>query len=327
MKRRNFIRNTSLMLGTTSGLDLTVFDREGSIQGKPIVISTWNFGYEANKAAWQVLSTQGSALDAVEKGVMVAESDLNNTSVGRGGNPDRDGIVTLDACIMNQMGQAGSVAAIENIEHPISVARMVMEKTPHVMLAGNGAKQFALENGFEAIDLLTDKSKANYQEWLKHSQYKPVINIENHDTIGMLALDSHGNLSGACTTSGLAFKMHGRVGDSPIIGAGLYVDNKYGAAVCTGIGELVMKNLSSFLAVEVMRNGKSPQKACEVAIQRIIEKTPDVNNVQVGILAINKKGEIGAYAIQKGFSYAVHSEAIEKVFNSEYKVGSASEGK
>jgi N4-(beta-N-acetylglucosaminyl)-L-asparaginase len=196
MKRRNFIRNTSLMLGTTSGLDLTVFDREGSIQGKPIVISTWNFGYEANKAAWQVLSTKGNALDAVEKGVMVAESDLNNTSVGRGGNPDRDGIVTLDACIMNQLGQAGSVAAIENIEHPISVARMVMEKTPHVMLAGNGAKQFALENGFESIDLLTDKSKANYQEWLKHSQYKPIINIENHDTIGMLALDSHGNLSG-----------------------------------------------------------------------------------------------------------------------------------
>jgi len=291
------------MLGTTSGLDLTVFDREGSIQGKPIVISTWNFGYEANKAAWQVLSTKGNALDAVEKGVMVAESDLNNTSVGRGGNPDRDGIVTLDACIMNQLGQAGSVAAIENIEHPISVARMVMEKTPHVMLAGNGAKQFALENGFESIDLLTDKSKANYQEWLKHSQYKPIINIENHDTIGMLVLDSHGNLSGACTTSGLAFKMHGRVGDSPIIGAGLYVDNKYGAAVCTGIGELVMKSLSSFLAVEMMRNGKSPQKACEVAIQRIIEKTPDVSNVQVGILAINKKGEIGAYAIQKGFSY------------------------
>lgn len=306
MKRRNFIRNTSLMLGTTSGLDLTVFDRDGSIQGMPIVISTWNFGYEANKAAWQVLSTKGNALDAVEKGVMVAESDLNNTSVGRGGNPDRDGIVTLDACIMNQLGQAGSVAAIENIEHPISVARMVMEKTPHVMLAGNGAKQFALENGFESIDLLTDKSKANYQEWLKHSQYKPIINIENHDTIGMLALDSHGNLSGACTTSGLAFKMHGRVGDSPIIGAGLYVDGEVGAATATGVGEEMIRIAGSHTIVELMRQGRTPQEACEEAIKRVVKKHGEkARELQVAFLALSRGGEIGAYCTTNTFQYTI----------------------
>ncbi|HQN55949.1 MAG TPA: N(4)-(beta-N-acetylglucosaminyl)-L-asparaginase [Saprospiraceae bacterium] len=318
MKRRSFIINSGLMLGI-GGLDMTAFQQEGPVKGKPIVISTWNFGLEANKEAWRILSANGNALDAVEKGVMVAESDLNNTSVGRGGNPDRDGIVTLDASIMDQHGNAGSVAALEDIEHPISVARLVMEKTPHVMLAGDGARQFALENGFKPIDLLTEKSKANYKKWLETSKYKPVINIENHDTIGMLALDASGNFSGACTTSGLAFKMHGRVGDSPIIGAALYVDNNYGAAVCTGIGELVMKNLSSFLAVEQMRSRKSPQQACEYAIRRIMEKTPDVSNAQVGILAINRKGEIGACAIQEGFTYAVRSVDVEKVFNAAHR--------
>jgi len=309
------------MLGTTSGLDLTVFDREGSIQGKPIVISTWNFGYEANKAAWQVLSTKGNALDAVEKGVMVAESDLNNTSVGRGGNPDRDGIVTLDACIMNQLGQAGSVAAIENIEHPISVARMVMEKTPHVMLAGNGAKQFALENGFQLeSEKLTPAAEKAYKEWLKKSEYHPKANIENHDTIGMVALDAAGNLSGSCTTSGLAYKMHGRVGDSPIIGAGMYVDNEIGAACATGVGETVLRICGSFLVVELMRQGLSPTDACKKAIERLITKSPNIKDVQVGFLAINKNGEHGSYAIQKGFNYALADESGNQLFDSDYHV-------
>ncbi len=287
---------------------------------KPIVISTWDFGIPANIAAWQILSKGGRALDAVEAGVRVPEADPNNHTVGGAGYPDRDGHVTLDACIMDEFGNCGSVAAMEYIEHPISVARLVMEKTPHVMLVGEGATQFAIENGFKKKKLLTKESEQAWKEWLKKAEYKPVINIENklfapnklpgnqynHDTIGMLALDEKGNLSGACTTSGMAFKMHGRVGDSPIIGAGLYVDNEVGGATSTGVGEEVIRNVGSFLVVELMRQGYSPEDACKEAVNRIIKKKPEkAKEIQVGFLALNKKGEYGAYAIQQGFSFAV----------------------
>lgn len=291
-----------------------------SILDNPIVISTWDFGIAANAAAWEVLKNNGRALDAVEKGVHVPESDLNNQSVGLGGFPDRDGKVTLDACIMDEFGNCGSVAALENIVHPISVARLVMEKTPHVMLVGDGALKFAREQGFKEENLLTPKSEKAWKEWLKKSEYKPEINIENksfrpdklpgnkfnHDTIGMLAIDSKGNLSGACTTSGMAFKMSGRVGDSPIIGAGLYVDNEIGGATSTGVGEEVIRNVGSFLVVELMRQGFSPEDACKEAVMRIIKRKPEIaKNIQVGFLAINKQGKYGAYAIQQGFSFAV----------------------
>lgn len=282
----------------------------------PIVISTWDFGIAANKAAWDVLEKGGRALDAVETGVRVPEADMNNHTVGRAGYPDRDGHVTLDACIMDEFGNCGSVAAIENIAHPISVARLVMEKTPHVMLVGDGATQFAVEQGFKREKLLTPESEKAWKEWLKTAKYSPVMNIENkqhapgnqynHDTIGMLAIDAKGNISGACTTSGMAFKLHGRVGDSPIIGAGLYVDNEVGGATSTGVGEEVIRNVGSFLVVELMRQGLSPEDACKEAVNRIIKKKPETaKNIQVGFLAINKKGEYGAYAIQQGFSFAV----------------------
>lgn len=287
---------------------------------RPIVISTWDFGVVANAAAWEVLAPGGSALDAVEAGVRIAEADLENMTVGKGGYPDRDGHVSLDACIMDEHGNCGSVAALEHIAHPISVARMVMEKTPHVMLVGEGALQFALENGFEREDLLTPAAKAAWEEWLQEKKYEPIINIENqpfvaqrlpgnqynHDTIGMLALDSAGNLSGACTTSGMAFKMRGRVGDSPIIGAGLYVDNEVGGATSTGVGEEVIRTVGSFLVVELMRQGRSPEEACREAVERIIHKKPETAKaIQVGFLALNKQGEYGAYALQQGFSFAV----------------------
>lgn len=293
---------------------------------KPLVISTWDFGIAANHAAWEVLSAGGRALDAVEKGVQVPEADPKNQSVGYGGLPDRDGKVTLDACIMDDLGNCGSVAALEHIMHPISVARMVMEKTPHVMLAGDGALQFALENGFKKINLLTPESEKAWRQWLKTAKYEPVMNIENklydkasptrlpgnqynHDTIGMLAIDAKGNLSGACTTSGMAFKLHGRVGDSPIIGAGLYVDNEIGGATSTGVGEEVIRNVGSFLVVELMRQGYPPEEACKEAVMRIIKKKPaTAKEIQVGFLALNKKGEYGAFAIQKGFSFAVCSQ-------------------
>ncbi len=279
---------------------------------KPIVLSTWDFGMKANEEAWKILSSGGRAVDAVEQGVRLTEADPSERSVGYGGRPDRDGIVTLDACIMDDMANIGSVAGLENIKHPISVARAVMEKTPHVMLVGDGALQFAKSEGFVEENLLTEDSEAEWKEWLKTAKYEPVVNIENHDTIGMIALDDKGNLSGACTTSGMAYKMHGRVGDSPIIGAGLYVDNEIGAATATGHGEEVIRTVGSHLVVELMRQGRSPQRACEEAVMRIIKFTQNrgksLDNIQVGFIALNKRGEYGAYCIHPGFNYAKYDK-------------------
>jgi N4-(beta-N-acetylglucosaminyl)-L-asparaginase len=296
----------------------------GRTLGLPCVVSTWDFGVAANQAAWAVLAKGGRAVDAVEAGARVPEADLKNHSVGRAGYPDRDGHVTLDASIMDEHGDCGAVAALEHIAHPISVARRVMDKTPHVLLVGDGALQFALEQGFPREELLTADSRAAWKAWLKTENYRPSANSEvttygdkgrklgvpggpgNHDTIGMLAIDAQGNLSGACTTSGMAWKMRGRVGDSPIIGAGLYVDNEVGAATSTGVGEEVIRNCGSFLVVELMRQGRSPTEACREAVQRILKrKNAWGDDFQVGFLAINKKGEVGAWAVQKGFSYAL----------------------
>ena len=279
---------------------------------KPVVLSTWDFGVGANVEAWKILSSGGRSLDAVEAGARVPEGDPTESSVGLGGLPDRDGRVTLDACIMDEFANCGAVACLEHIVHPISVARKVMEKTPHVFLVGEGALQFALANGFEKENLLTAQSEKAWKEWLKTAEYKPVANIENHDTIGIVALDQKQNLSGACTTSGMAYKMHGRVGDSPIIGAALFVDNEIGAATSTGVGEEVIRIVGSHLVVELMRQGNAPQKACETAVARIVKNQPiKSKEIQVGFLALNKNGEYGAYALQKGFTYAVHSNEIK----------------
>jgi N4-(beta-N-acetylglucosaminyl)-L-asparaginase len=295
---------------------------------KPIVISTWDFGKEANTEAWKILASGGKVIDAVEAGVKIPEADENNQSIGYGGLPDRDGRVTLDACIMDGANLAcGSVACLEYIVHPISVAKLVMQKTPHVMLVGDGALQFALENGFSKTNLLTPKSEKDWKEWLKKAEYKPVINVEkqlmgdknNHDTIGMIAIDAAGNIGGACTTSGLAYKMHGRVGDSPIIGAGLYADSEVGAATSSGMGEEVIRTCGSHTVVELMRQGYSPEEACKKAVERIIKRNPErAKTLQVGFLALNKKGEFGAYAIHKGFNYAVKNNNEEKIYDSKY---------
>lgn len=318
--RKNFLRLSALSLGLfatgcKTGLssgekaisepDLPIFDPEKA----PIVLSTWYHGLAANRGAWNVLGAGGNALDAVEKGVMVTESDPKNRSVGLAGLPDREGHTTLDACIMDHEGNCGSVAFLENIEHPISVARRVMEDTPHVMLVGEGAYQFAIEKGFPRKEFLTEESRAEvekaYQEWLKTSKYQPIINRENHDTIGLIALDAKGNLSGACTTSGMAYKLRGRVGDSPIIGAGLFVDNEVGVATATGVGEAVIRIAGSHTVVELMRQGHHPQRACEMAVERIIKKHKDLANLQVGFIAINKAGEYGGFSIYPGFYFAI----------------------
>ncbi len=321
--RRNFLVNTTLALASVP-LAKTVEAQPSNKQSmmnvnvkKPIVISTWSHGIPANEAAWKVIKSGGRALDAVEQGVWVPEADPEVTSVGYGGLPDRDGKVTLDACIMDDKDNCGSVSFLENIMHPISVARKVMEKTPHIMLSGEGAYKFAIENGFKKTNLLTPLAKQKWEEWLKNSKYIPDIN-EQHDTIGMLALDNDGNLSGACTTSGLAWKVHGRVGDSPIIGAGLYVDNEFGAACATGKGEAVIRICGSFLLVELMRSRISPQMCCEIAIKRIAKKEKITDDLQVGFLAINKKGDYGAYSLRKGFQYAIYVDGENKLIDSDY---------
>lgn len=334
--RRKFLHSAALgSFGVFLTKKLAAAPAQVSVTGRPVVISTWDTGLAANKGAWEVLSRNGTALDAVEAGVRVTESSIN-CCVGLGANPDRDGHVTLDACIMDHQWNCGSVAFLERIKHPISVARRVMEKTPHVMLVGEGAQQFAIAEGFplEPAELSDDAKKA-YEEWLKKSEYKPVINIENtkssqghgpsapnrlpngdwnHDTIGMVAMDAAGNLSGSCTTSGMGFKMRGRLGDSPIIGAGLFVDNEVGAVTATGQGEDVIRICGSHSVVEHMRQGLSPEQACKAAIEKIARiKKEKAKEIQVAFIAINKKGEVGAYALQKGFSYAIRNNSEEKM--------------
>jgi len=287
----------------------------------PVVISTWPPGLAANVAAWKVLAAGGRALDAVEQGVRVTELDPAVTNVGYGGLPDADGIVTLDACIMDESGNCGSVAFLHDIKTPISVARLVMEKTPHVMLVGEGARRFALANGFIAENLLTPESKAAWEKWKKENAQQPQKTDEkNHDTIGLLALDSAGNLSGACTTSGLAWKLSGRVGDSPIIGAGLFVDNDVGAAAATGHGEAIMKIAGSAIIVEAMRHGQNPLEACREAVHRVVEKNPNHKNIQAGFIALNKKGVYGAYSLGPGFEYAVCIRGENKLLPAEHWV-------
>lgn len=328
--RRSFLRKTALgaVLGPVlvegcAPAGQSAADGAGAADPvRPVALSTWNHGQPANEAAWQILQAGGRALDAVEAGVRVPEGDPEVMTVGYGGFPDRYGKVTLDACIMDENGGCGSVAFLQDIKHPVSVARQVMEKTPHVMLVGEGALDFALANGFEREDLLTPQAREAWEKWkAENGETTPLINIENHDTIGMLTLDQAGDLSGACTTSGAAFKYHGRVGDSPIIGAGLYVDNEVGGATSTGWGEAVIRAVGCFLVVELMRQGHSPAAACEMAVDRVISKNPDWRGIQVGFLALSKAGEYGAFCIAPGFNYAVKSPEIDnELFDSASRI-------
>lgn len=318
--RRGFLK-LSFLSGVFSTLAASHSVLAAKKINKPIVISTWEHGLAANKVAWQVLNNSGRALDAVEQGARIPEADANVRTVGYGGYPDSEGNVSLDACIMDENMNCGSVAYLQNIQHPISVARKVMEETPHVMLVGQGAKKFALEQGFVEQDLLTPQAKKDWLAWRASGKEKKQINIENHDTIGMLALDSQGNLSGACTTSGAAYKLPGRVGDSPIIGAGLYVDNEIGAATATGMGELMMKTVGCHLVVELMRQGASPQKACQQAVNRIATRLENFAEFQVGFIALNKAGEYGAYCIQPGFNFAVHDASGANLIDSDNLLG------
>ena len=318
MKRRNFIFDIfsiSLMSSLSTRLKAKNFNFTPMVRS----ISTWKTK-EANLKAGLLLDKGIDGLTAAVEGVAVEEENPKNTTVGFGGAPDRTGKVTLDACVMNHLGDCGAVVAVENIVNVARLAKDVMEKTPHVMLAGKGAQDFAISEGYKQTDLLTEKSKEDWKKWLESEEYKPIINIENHDTIGMLCLDKNNNISGACTTSGLAYKMRGRVGDSPIIGSGLFIDNKIGGAVATGLGEEVVKTVGSFLVVELMRQGKSPQEACETAVKRIVSSNSQENKFQVAYIAMNKNGDVGSYSIEPGFTYMDYykGENKEKITESAF---------
>jgi N4-(beta-N-acetylglucosaminyl)-L-asparaginase len=333
MNRRKFINLAALTTPLLSFTNLT----SPVAAKRPIIISTWDEGKNVNNAAWNILSNKGKAIDAIEAGAVYVENKIS-CCVGLGGNPDRDGIVTLDACIMDEHANCGAVAGLEQIKHPLSVARKLMETTPHVLLVGDGAQKFALQNGFvlESKELSED-AKKEYENWLKKTEYNPTINIENkkdgaffsptkfnngsfnHDTMGMIAMDAAGNLSGGVTTSGMAFKIHGRVGDSAIIGAGLFVDNEIGAATSSGVGEEVIRISGTHAVIEFMRHGSSPEQACKKAVERIIKRNATkAKTLQVGFVAVNKKGEHGAYSIQEGFVYAVKSLTEDKIYASKY---------
>lgn len=325
-ERREFIRNMAIgTVGMLAGCTEKPVETVDQLHGMPsnastdsdgpIVLSTWNHGLAANAKAWEVMKAAGAVLDAVEQGVMVTESDFTNRSVGLGGTPDREGHTTLDACIQDHDGRCGAVAFLEGIEHPISVARAIMERTPHVMLVGSGAQNWALENGFSLKKVDLPEVRAAYEEWLRTSEYKTVVNRENHDTIGLIAMDAQGRMAGSCTTSGLAYKIRGRVGDSPIIGAGLFVDGEVGAACSTGTGELVIRTVGSHTVVELMRHGRSPQDACEEAVKRILKFLPNPADHQVGFIALRKDGVFGAAALQKGFNVAVRDGQGERMID------------
>lgn len=283
-----------------------------------VMVSTWDFGAAANAAGIEARRRGGSALDMVEAGGRVAEADESNSSVGLGGLPDRDGRVTLDACVMTWAGDIGAVCALEDVVHAVSVARRVMERTPHTMLVGEGARTFAIEQGFQTLNLLTPRAEAGWREWLKTADYAPRPNSENadwggqpggpgnHDTIGLLAIGADQRMAGACTTSGMAFKMRGRVGDSPLIGAGLYVDDAVGGATATGVGEDVVRVSGAHSVVEAMRHGLDPTAACRSVIERLAHlRGTRVAGSQVALLALDKQGRAGAFALQPGFTYAV----------------------
>jgi isoaspartyl peptidase/L-asparaginase-like protein (Ntn-hydrolase superfamily) len=281
---------------------------------RPLIVSTWPFGKPANERALAVIREGGSTLDGVEQGIRLTESDLNNTTVGIGGTPNADGVVQLDACIMDGPGhRAGSVGALEGIQHPISVARRVMEKTPHVMLVGAGARKFALSEGFSSVDLLTEETRAKWQQWRARAEAAGASNPSGHDTIALVALGTDNHLAGGCSTSGLAYKLAGRVGDSPILGSGLYVDDEVGAAGATGIGENVMRYCATFLIVELMRGGMHPEEACVEVIRRIARIDPKGFDLGINFVAVDKQGRYGAAGTGDGFEYAVATPRFSEV--------------
>lgn len=297
---------------------------------EPIILSTWSFGQRANAAAWPALTAGGRALDAVERACVAAEDDPSVDSVGRGGLPDASGRVSLDGCVMLSPARCGSVCFVRRFNHPVSIARAVMEHTPHVMLAGDGAEAFAASRGSSPVELLTEEARLKWEQMRMEAARDPRLqqrvtapaNREDaayepsHDTIGVLALDQSGTLAGACSTSGLAMKMPGRVGDSPIIGHGLYVHPRHGAVVATGHGELVMGACLSFLAVELLRRGVAPDEALRQCMIRLHESYALQEHHQVGMIALTPLGQWAHASLRSGYRTAIRCEGRDELVES-----------
>jgi len=303
--RRDFIKTVA---GSAA---FAVMDGRAAVppNAGPVFLSTWVWGKAANERAAEVFKSGGSLLDAIEKGINVPESDPNVMSVGYGGLPNAEGVVELDAAIMDgARHRAGSVCNLHMIKNPISVARLVMEKTRHTTLAGDGAFRFALKMGFEPQTLLTPQSLQKWQEWKADPRHKTFwISPENHDTIGMVGTDGKGHVVAGCSTSGLAFKLPGRVGDSPLVGCGVYADDNVGAASATGDGDLMTNYCTSISIVHFMARGASPQDACVELLKHMVKTDPQNKAAEASVIAINTQGEIGAASMNDGphFKYAL----------------------
>lgn len=328
MRRREFLKRGVLLGASWCVLGMRRDDGAGerAPAGQPMVVSTWSHGLAANREAWRVLAAGGSAIDAVERGVRVPEADPKVTSVGLGGLPNREGQVQLDAALMDGRSlRAGAVAALERIRHPVSVARRVMEKTPHILLVGEGALRFARDQGFAEEDLLTPESRAAWEKWraeegargvAPRSEGRPGRGIGDHDTIGMLAIDRTGNMAAATSTSGLAWKLPGRVGDSPLVGHGLYCDSQVGGAVATGVGEEVIRVCGAASAVFAMAAGRSPQEAVLGVLERILRVDPENRGRQIALVALRKDGAVGYAAMGPGFQVALSRGGTDELLDS-----------
>ena len=308
---------------------------------RSIAIATWPFGAPAVRVAFDRMEAGVPSVDAVEAGINVTELDPTVNSVGYGGRPNADGELELDAAIMDGPGhRAGSVAALRSIRRPISVARRIMDHSPHVMLVGDGALNFAVSHGFQVEDITYEPAMEDYRRWVDEGRpahwlggavpSPPAADSADcprgHDTIGLAALDSAGRLAVGCSTSGLGYKSPGRVGDSPVIGSGLYVDQAAGAAAATGVGELILRHCLSYLTVECMRGGLSPQEACECAILRLVETDERYATLQVGIIALGVDGRTGAASTrppQHALTYAVSDGAGAALLEARIPVGSS----
>lgn len=318
INRRNFMKSVAGAVAlSASDLELVAVPDAG-----PVFLSTWAHGKPANERAAEVFGAGGSLLDAVERGINVPENDPSVTSVGYGGLPNEEGEVELDAAIMDgTRHRAGAVASLHKIKNPISVARQVLEKTKHTTLAGEGAFRFALRMGFHPQTLLTPESLKKWLDW-KADPKRQVFWVdptENHDTIGMVATDGQGHVVSGCSTSGLAWKIPGRVGDSPLVGCGVYADDNVGAASATGDGDLMTNYCTSVSIVHSMARGASPQDACVELLQHMVKTDPSNKSRDVCVIAINPRGDVGAASMRSGYrlKYAVwhsgKSELIEAV--------------